>query len=144
MAKRRQKKSARKQTKRRKSQSNKNRIPVKSKFRKAVSNLKRLSARKQREAIGSSSNEFIRDMSSFLTRIRKKPQLVNAKQRKVLQRHRTKLRKIINKRTPMSEKRRLLTQKGGIAPLLIPIITAIIGAAGGIGASAAGAAIMKS
>lgn len=143
MAKRGRKKASRKSSKRRTRVQKKGKINVKHKFKNAIAKLKRMSAKKQREAVSGSSNEFIKDMSTFLKRIRTKPHLLGNKHRKILKRHKTKLRKIINSKTPLSEKRRLLTQKGGIIPALIPIITAIIGAAGGIGASAVGAAIMK-
>ena len=41
-------------------------------------------------------------------------------------------------------KRLILAQKGGFLSVLVPIIVAIISAAGGIGAAATSAAILKS
>lgn len=132
------------QQNRRASSQHAHKIAVKNKFRKAMSNLRKLSRKKQSAAIQGASNEFIQDVSKFFSQIRTKPELVPVKHRKVFRRHRLKLRKLISKRTPVSEKRHLLTQKGGFLPLLIPIISAIIGATGVIGGSAAAAAIAKS
>ena len=90
------------------------------------------------------SKEFIRDVSNFLKRVRQRPDLVKGSHRKTLQRHRKKLRRLIHANTPIEKKRQILLQKGGIIPALIPIICAVIGACGAVGAGAASAAIMKS
>ena len=118
-------------------------VPVKRKFADALKRLKRMKANKQRIAVLGASNEFIRDVSGFMMRIRKRPQLVKASQRNVLNKHRTKLRKLTHAKTSLENKRLILSQTGGIIPALIPIICAIIGAGGGIAGAATSAAIIK-
>ena len=118
-------------------------VKAKKKFIKSISYLRRLKPQKQREMMLNSSNEFIRDISSFLAKIRKRPDLVTAKHRKVLKKHRNKLRKLVHAKTGVQSKRLILSQKGGIIPFLIPIITAVIGGASSIAAGATTAAILK-
>lgn len=119
-------------------------VPVKRKFIKAMKSLQDMPKRKQRIAAVNASNEFIRDVGRFMKKIQKRPGLVmKAAHRKILQRNKKKLRKLIHAKTPVTEKRLILAQKGGIIPALIPIVCAIIGAAGTIGASATHAAISK-
>ena len=116
----------------------------KDKFKKAVFSLRRMTPQTQRiKAIGA-SDEFIRDISGFMSKIRKRPDLVKASHRKTLQKHKTALKKLIHAKTPIGAKRLILSQKGGIIPALIPIIAAIIGTAGSVCASAVHAAIVKS
>ena len=98
----------------------------------------------KRDAALGASNEFIRDLTSFLSRIRKRPDLVtHNKHRKALKRNKSKLRKLIHAKTSMNAKRRILSQTGGILPALIPIVAAIIGSVGGVAASATHAAISR-
>lgn len=126
-------------------------INVKGKFRNAIQSLKHMRPAKQRAAALGSSNEFIRDISSFFSKIRKRPDLLSSKRlRNVLKQHRSKLRKLVHAKTPLSVKRRILSstgrslsQTGGILPFLIPIIVAGIGAAGSVGAAATHAAISR-
>ena len=118
-------------------------IRVKQKFAKAMSQLKRMKAAKQRSSVVGSSNEFIRDVSNFMSRVRKQPHLVKASHRNILKRHSKKLRKLVHAKTPINSKRLILSQKGGIIPALIPVICALIGAGGGIAGAATSAAIIK-
>ena len=111
--------------------------------------LNRMSPAKRRLATIGASNVFIRDVSNAVKKIRTRPHLVKgAKHRQVLKKHRNKLRRLVNPRVSINKKRRILTQVGGIVPLLIPVIVAAIGAAGttaaGIGGAAVHAAISKS
>lgn len=99
---------------------------------------------KQRATVLSASDRFIHDFTKFLRNIRNKGHLMKPSHRRILKKHRNKLRKLVKANTPMNMKRLILTQKGGIVPFLIPLAVAMIGAAGTVGASAAGAAIMKS
>ena len=119
-------------------------LKVKEKFAKAVSRLRRLRPSQQRALVSGASNEFIRDVSGFLRKIRKKSHMIKTSHRNVLWRHRNKLRKLIQAKTPINRKRAILIQKGGIIPALIPIIVALIGAGGGIAGAATSAAILKS
>lgn len=126
-------------------------IKVKGKFQNAIQRLKHMQPKKQRAAALQSSNEFIRDISGFLSKVRKRPDLLtNKRHQKILTRHRLKLRKLVHAKTPLNVKRRILSQtgkglsqSGGILPFLIPIIVAIIGAGGTVGAAATHAAISK-
>ena len=119
-------------------------IPVKKKFADAIKRLKRMKTSNQRAAALGASNEFIRDVSAFMSKLRKQPDLVKGSHRNVLKRHSLKLRKLIHAKTPLEKKRMILSQTGGILPALIPIIVAIIGAGGGIASAATSAAIIKS
>ena len=119
-------------------------INVKPKFADALRRLKRMKKANQKTAIFGASNEFIRDLSSFMQKIKHRPDLVSKSRRKTLAKHRAKLRKLIHAKTSIDNKRLILSQTGGILPFLIPIICASITAAGGIGAAATSAAIIKS
>lgn len=124
----------------------KGKLRVKKKFAAAMKHLHRQSKKVQRESVVGASNEFINDIINTLKQLRNKPHLVSSKHVKVLNKHKVHLRKLINKRTSMAIKRKILqvNQRGGIFPFLIPIIAAAIGAAGSVGAAAVGAAIAKS
>ena len=144
----------RRQPKRRKRKGKKRRQIKKSnlfskKFKHAMFKLNRLSPEKRRLATIGASNVFIRDITSALKKIRKRPHLVKgAKHRKVLKKHRKKLRRLVNPKLSINKKRHILTQVGGIVPFLIPVLVASIGAAGtaaaGIGGAAVHAAVSKS
>lgn len=118
-------------------------LTVKPKFADALRRLKRMKKGKQRTAVLGASNEFIRDVSSFMQKLKRRPDLVSKTHRKTLAKHRTKLRRLVHAKTPIDNKRLILSQTGGILPFLIPIICASITAAGGIGAAATSAAIIK-
>ena len=118
-------------------------IPVKRKFVNAMKRLRQMKAAKQRAAVLGASNEFIRDVTGFMSKLRNQPHLVKTSHRNVLNKHRQKLRKLIHAKTPLENKRLILSQTGGIFPALIPIICALIGAGGGIAGAATSAAIIK-
>lgn len=125
------------------------RIPTKAKFAGAMRRLKGMTKAKQKAAIHGASNEFIRDMTSYLKKLKKRPDLIkNATHRKLVRKHRKKLQKFIHANTTIHQKRNILTQKGGqvggFITALVAIICAAIGAAGSIGAAATSAAISKS
>ena len=121
-------------------------INVKRKFFNAIHSLRRMKAKNQRLRTRIASSEFIKDVANILRRIRTRPELVkSARHRKVLTKHKAILQKLVSKKSSSEQQRKLLLQKrGGIFPFLIPIIAAAIGAAGSVGATAVGAAIMKS
>lgn len=134
-------------------------IHKKQKFTNAIRHLKKMSPKRQREIVWKSSNKFIKDFSDVLSKLRNHPEMVSAKHRKQLSQHQDKLRKLVNKKTPIAQKRAILAQdgthakrsmslkssgqKGGVFPLLIPVITALIGAGGAIAAGATTAAVAK-
>ena len=116
-------------------------LQVKTKFKRAVMSLRRMKANNQRQAVAGASNAFIKDVSSVMNRIRNNPHTVSAKHKKVIKRHRKLLRKLVNKNTSIAAKRKILLQKGGIVPFLIPIICASIGAAGSVAGAAVASAV---
>ena len=118
-------------------------IPVKQRFVHAMKRIKGMKAMKQRTVALGASKDFIRDVSNFMSKVRNQPQLVKASHRNVLNKHRIKLRKLIHPKTPIKNKRLILSQTGGILPALVPIICALIGAGGGIAGAATSAAIIK-
>ena len=79
-----------------------------------------------------------------IAKIRNKADLFTKKQIGQLRRYKRKLRILANKRSSVQKKRQILNQKGGIAPLLIPIIAAAIGSAGSVAGAAVHAAVSKS
>lgn len=120
-------------------------VRVNKRFHQAIKRIDRMNSKRRNAVIAGSSNQFIRDFSNAMQKIPKQPQLVAARHKKKLQRHKRKLRQIVNSGTPIHVKRRLLTQKGGfiISSILVPLIAAAIGAAGTVAGSAVGAAVMK-
>ena len=103
----------------------------------------RMSKQKQKQNVAGASNEFIRDVSSFMNKLRKQPHLVGSRHKATLRKHKQKLRRLVSSKTPIHVKRAILQQKGGIIPLLIPLIVAAIGATGAVGAAATHAGIMR-
>ena len=127
---------------------NTKKLSVKKQFKKAIAHLRQMKPAKQRAAVVGASNMFIRDVSSFMKRLRNKPHLVKPAHQKVLKRHKQKLKKLVNAKTPIYKKRLILYQHGGqiggqFISILLPIILAAIGAGGTIGGSAVAATIMK-
>ena len=53
-----------------------NKIPVKRKFVNAMKRLRQMKAAKQRAAVLGASNEFIRDVTGFMSKLRNQPHLV--------------------------------------------------------------------
>jgi len=120
-------------------------IKVKRKFVKALQHLRRMKPEQQRLRTAMASKDFIKDVTDIMKRMRTKPHLVKSKkQKRYLQKHKKSLRRLVRKGSSVNQQRKILLQRGGILPFLIPIILAAVGATGSIGASAVGAAIMKS
>lgn len=119
-------------------------IQVKGKFYNALQSLRRMKAKEQRMRASNASREFIKDVSKVMRQIRTKPHLVSNKHRKILKRYKKPLRQLIKRNSSLARQRKVLLLRGGILPFLVPIICASIAAAGSVGASAAGAAIMRS
>ena len=119
-------------------------IKVNRKFFNALQALRRMKPKEQRMRASNASKEFVKDVSKVMSQIRTKPHLVATKHRKVLKRYKKPLRQLVKRNTSLARKRKVLLLRGGILPFLVPIICASIAAAGSVGASAAGAAIMRS
>lgn len=132
-------------------------LRVKKKFVLAIKKLKQMKPKEQRLRVAMSSKEFITDLTSFLRNIRKRHDLIPKRHHKILRQHKKRLQTLINSQTSIKKKRAILStqhkkksgskqyggQRGGILPILIPIITAAIAAGGSIAATATGAAIMR-
>lgn len=95
-------------------------------FRQAIQRLQRLSPRHRAQAIGMSNDKFIRQLSSHVKKL-KYAQLPE-KMKKKLKRHSRSLRTLSNPRVSCSRRRKILSQRGGIFPLL-PLILPFIGTA---------------
>ena len=121
-------------------------IIVKRKLFNALHSLRRMKTKDQRLRTRMASSEFIKDIANVMRRIRTRPELVKStRHRKVLTKHKKLLQKIVSKKSSPEQQRKLLLQKrGGFIQFLIPILCAVIGAGGSIGAAAVGAKVMKS
>lgn len=121
-------------------------VSVSPEFRKAMNELKRMKGGSRRAALVRANDKFVRDLSHVLGKVRNNPpdlSKVNPRLLRRLRLQRKRFQTFVNKKTSIKKKRRIITQKGGIFPALIPIICAAIGAAGTVGGAAAGAAIAK-
>ena len=118
---------------------------TKARFTRAMLALNKLPPAQQRKEISVANNKFIHDFCSATCKLRHKTSLpLSTKMKRDLKKYGPKLRALTNKRTSLAMKRKVLsTQRGGIAPLLIPIITAAIAAGGGVASAATAAAIAK-
>ena len=106
------------------------------KFRQALQQLKRLKPTHRCQALKMANNAFIRKMCAHIKKLRFRK--VTSKKAKALRRHGKALRLLSNNSTPISTKRRILTQRGGIFPLLAPILMAAAGPAlGGLAGAVA-------
>ena len=97
------------------------------KFRLALLQLKRLKPHHQCEAMKMANNGFIRQMCTHVKKLRRAK--LNGKQIKSLKRHRNKLRTLANANVSLTRKRKLLSQRGGFLPFLIPLLGSIVGPA---------------
>ena len=95
------------------------------KFRSALLQLKRLKPHHQCEAMKMANNGFIRQMCTHVKKLRRTK--LNGKQIQSLKRHRNKLRALANANVSLTRKRKLLSQRSGFLPLLIPLLGSIVG-----------------
>ena len=106
-------------------------------FRRALLRLKNLKGRHQSQAIGMANDTFIRQMCQGVKKLRYNKK-VNRQSARRLQRHRANLRQLVSPRLSVHKKRKLLSQRGGILPALIPLLLSAVGpVAGGIVGAAA-------
>lgn len=101
------KRSSQKKTRKRSSQK-KTRT---SKFMRAISRLKKLKPNEQSQAMSLANDSFIRQFCGQVKKM--KHANLSTKQRKVLKSHRKNLQSLVNKRTGISKKRNILSQRGG-------------------------------
>ena len=116
------KKGKRNKTQRKRKVKRRVNISIKPIFKKALFRISKVSPLKRKSMIGGASNSFINDFSSALNNIRKRPELANRRQVKVLRRNRKKLQSLANKKTSIKKRRAILTQKGGIIGTLLALL----------------------
>ena len=116
------KKGKRNKTQRKRKVKRRVNISIKPRFKKALFRISKVSPLKRKSMIGGASNSFINDFSSALNNIRKRPELANRRQVKVLRRNRKKLQSLANKKTSIKKRRAILTQKGGIIGTLLALL----------------------
>lgn len=113
---------------------------------KLISTLKRLSklpsSQLQRQ-IQLANHKFVNDLCAATRKLRYAKIKLTPTLRKKLTRHRQHLRSLANRRTSVQTKKKLLTQRGGVLPFLIPLIVAGISAAGSVGAAAVHGAVSR-
>ncbi len=73
--------------------------------------LKQLKKHDRRQAISMANNHFIRQLCQHVKKLKRAK--VSSKAKKNLQRHRSGLKTLLNKRTTMTKRRAMLTQRGG-------------------------------
>ena len=106
-------------------------------FHRALLRLKKLKGRQQSQAIGMANDTFIRQMCQGVKKLRYSKK-VNRQSARRLHRHRANLRQLVSPRLSVHKKRKLLSQRGGILPALVPLLLSAIGpVAGGIVGAAA-------
>lgn len=111
----------------RKSKSKKSgKLVVKRKFYEAIKKLHRLKANQQRAAVSGASNEFVNDISKLLRRLKTSTNLISSKHRRGIKKQRLKFKRLAQAKSTVKAKRRILTQKGGFLPFLIPLIGSVI------------------
>lgn len=91
------------------------------KFCLALQRLKKLNPAHRKQAISMSNDSFIRKMCSNIRKLRYKK--LSGSKLKVIKRHRNTLRKLADNNLSISSKRKMLSQSGGIFPIL-PILAA--------------------
>ena len=120
---------------------------VSSKFYQTIHTLKRMKGRQRERALSNANDNFIRDMSQTVGKMRKvSPSLlahINPRLWRRIHLQRSHLKSFARKKTSMKKKRKFMKQKGGIIPALIPIICAAITAGGAVGSAAVGAAVAR-
>ena len=100
------------------------------KFRNALLRLKKLKPHHQSEAMKMANNGFVREMCSHVKKLRHAK--IEGNRSSALKRHATKLRSLANSKIAISKKRKILSQRGGFLPLLIPAITSVLGSLAGV------------
>ena len=90
-------------------------------FRCALMRLKKLKGPHQSQAIGMANDAFIRQMCQGVKKLRYSKN-VNQQCARQLHRHRGKLRQLVSPRLSLVKKRKLLSQRGGFLPAIIPFL----------------------
>ena len=96
---------------RRKTQRRREKKVSHSKFSNALRRLKSLKPSQQQQAMNMANASFIRQFCKELKKLRRVK--LSAKKRRALQKYRKELRQLINAKTTLTKRRRILSQKGG-------------------------------
>ena len=96
---------------------------TKNKFVQTLQKLKSLPNAHKYQAMRMANNNFVRKFCVHVKKLRHKK--LQPSQRKVLEANRSKLRKLANSKVSLKSKRKMLTQRGGFLPALIPLIASV-------------------
>lgn len=100
------------------------------KFNATLSRLRKLSPTQRRQAMTIANDKFIRQLLSNVKKLRNAN--LHPSMSKKLKRHSTTLRKLVNDRTSLKAKRKVLSQRGGFLPLLLAALPAVGSIVGGL------------
>lgn len=100
------------------------------KFSFTIQSLRKLAPAQRRRAMEIANNKFIRHLSSQVKKLKRAK--VNTKLRRRMKLHSKDLRKLSNGKTPITVKRKVLTQRGGFLPLLLAALPALGSIIGGV------------
>lgn len=90
----------------------------------AISSLRKMKSSDRYQAIRFANDSFIRDLCSKINQLKHKR--LTPQQQQIVKKYRSKLKVLCNRRTSIKKKRQTLSQKGGILPFLLPLITPLI------------------
>ena len=94
-----------------------------SKFVQTLRKVKSLPNAHKYQAMRMANNNFVRKFCVHVKKLKHKK--LRPSQRKVLAANRSKLRKLANSKVSLKSKRKMLTQRGGFLPALIPLIASV-------------------
>ena len=109
----------------------------------AIKALSKMSPGQKHHYLQHANKKFVNDLCKATREVRYMNIKLSPSLRRRIKKHCKLLKAFVNPRTKLKRKKQLLTQRGGIAPFLIPLLVAGIGAAGSVGAAATSAAILK-
>ena len=100
------------------------------KFFQSLHKLKSMSSKHRCQALKMANNSFIRKFCTHIKKLRRMK--MKPKQRKFLIRHKSNLKQLVSNKVPLTSKRKILTQKGGLFPLVPLLLSALAPVVGGI------------
>jgi len=100
------------------------------KFNRAICRLRRMTPSQQIKALSSSNAPFLRSLCANVKKLKHAKLPSGISQR--LRRNAKTIRKLIHRKTTMGSKRKILSQRGGIAPLLLAALPALGSILGGV------------
>lgn len=88
--------------------------------------LESVNARQRKAIISTSPNHLIRSICEIADNLLKGNVELNPQERKRLKKYKSLLRRIVDKKVPLNDKKKALIQQGGALPaILIPALTAV-------------------